>query len=281
MKVVDLRVTRSESVALNVLVTGATGFLGKALVLCLSNLIDDRRFRLIAWRGRSDGNFLRHSDRAEILRKYRPDTVIHCAWHSTATTNYEHSANHESWVDATVDFASQCEHLVKHFILIGSAVDKPRVSSGHLRETAYSNSKQLLQHILIEKTKHTYDLSWISPQYIFSQSELRPRIIRDLVLSSDPNNFISSFPNEEHDYIHLYDVTEAIRTVLVHEMLGIIYVGSGLLLTNSDFVAITKFNLGFTAVRPYINTRVGEFSPDSLLSKGWNPAFSNAYFGLQ
>lgn len=106
-----------------VLVTGATGLVGRAAVCALRNAGFDVR---TVSRGASADykvDLLDEGSRARLIDEARPRTLLHCAWDTTHGT-YWHDPVNLAWASATVDLARRAfDRGTTRFVGVGSCAE--------------------------------------------------------------------------------------------------------------------------------------------------------------
>jgi len=265
-----------------VLVTGGTGFIGRSVVgrLLMGTGSGYNDFDVTIWHQHSSGSFLKPQNQIKVLDAYRPEVVLHLAWHPISSESYEVQRAHRDWFFATSRFADECSRRGVRLICAGSAADDATASSSHIGKSNYAKYKQHLREKVLGEEHRGWHPTWLRIQYAFSIVEKRPRIIQSLMQSRDKASFNPEFPNHMHDFIEVNDVSEAICLVLHREITGDITIGSGVLVSTLEFVSAAKFHLGIAPNLPTIVPKNSETSPVQLLENGWSPRETNLFLGL-
>lgn len=252
------------------LVTGATGFLGRHLIQAVKETASASIF--VPWDRSNHGNFLDSRQRQTTLLQVKPKTVIHLAWEPTGRSNYEHSPQNADWARATAEFALECGDADAWLLCAGSAKD---VHNDSVETSNYSLAKQELRAQFLALGDQ---VTWFSPQYVFSLADARPRLIKQLLEDSEPENFAASHPARRLDFIHVDDVAQAIITMLQNQIRGQVYVGSGELRTVEDLVSASVRQINPSAnSKPLSTPLVSDHQPRELQAAGWK-AMSTATF---
>lgn len=186
---------------MQILITGATGYLGSRLCESLTG-----------------HEIIRFDSKSSLSEVDNPDLVIHCA------TNYGRNNESESHIH-NVNFAYGKELLERckdsRFINIGTSL--PDIN-------AYSKSKKLFSHygksthenFLDIKLEHFYGPNNNQNNFITFVSDSCKRNEPELKLSSG---------KQQRDFIFIDDVIEAIKMLMEIEIRGTVAVGSGKLIS--------------------------------------------------
>ena len=242
--------------------------------------VPNKTLELLLWERNNHGSVLSQENRNTFLDVFKPDVVLHLAWQSTSDPHYDSNPAHEEWATATLDFASECDRRNIWFIAAGSAIEEQYGSSvSHLNSSDYLKSKQRLRKHFKALVQSTSKLTWLQIQYVFSMSELRPRVLRAVMTSKDPRNFYPDSPDSMHDFIHIDDVAAAISTVLLSSTTGDIPVGTGCLISTKNFVEIVKFHAGFRQTRPEVNLQRTDAYGNIPHLFNWSPVESFKFLG--
>ena len=236
-------------------------------------------FEFSEWQTKVHGSFIDRANRLKLLDQSRPQIVLHLAWHSTDSPNYESDPIHLRWAEESINFAHECLRRDVWFLCTGSAADRSQPINHHLRNSNYSESKIRLRQEFLNLPAPA-KLTWLQPQYVFSMVALRPRLLRAVIQSSNPDVFIPSNPDSLHDFIHIDDTATAICTVLRHSIISDVHIGSGRQISTLDFAETVKFQSGFRDTLPRITEHQSLETAKPLSSLGWLPIATNKFFGF-
>jgi nucleoside-diphosphate-sugar epimerase len=250
------------------LITGATGFVGRYLLERLSTA------EVIFWQRDTFGDLLNVDDRVRVLDEANPACVVHLAWARTDARDYDMSSQNADWATASLSFASECVSRGIRFIGMGSALDGQ--ISLH-KSTPYSEAKRLLRR---ESLRLGSGVTWLSPQYIFSMDDARPRLIAALLSDQNPESFRPSFPEERQDFIHVRDVASAMQLVIQHDLRGRVYLGSGKLRSSKQLVEAAYLSMSGQRLPKSISeeSSLGPEQPRQLFDLGWYARETDLFF---
>lgn len=265
-----------------ILVTGASGFIGTSVISHLkdSGERDSDTFEVNAWKTQRDGSLLLEHNRRVGIDRYRPNIVLHLAWHRTNSREYDKSSQHMHWAEETLKFALECLRANIWFICAGSALDNVSNSVSFAQTTQYSNSKSQLREWILGLNSPRSAITWLQIQYVFSIQAQRPRLLHSLMNAENLRTFCPNFPDHSNDFIEISDVASAVRTVLLNGMTNIVTVGSGWAVSNRNFIEAAQYALGATEIRPKIRQATSSGFPLLLYTKGWRPDATNNFFGF-
>lgn len=244
---------------------GANGLIG-TYVRELLNRDRTGHYSVLTWDQRELGSFLDHRSRSAFLRA-RLDLVIHCAWVPTSRNHYRHDPTNYQWLEATLAFASECSKSGIHLTLLGSGLDAGQESS------PYSRAKSELRNVIkLDFPSFTF----VRPQYVFSVMDLRPRLLRDLLLG---DLTVIKNPQARHDFIDVADVAHGIVLAAEGMVPGESYLGSGVTHTVLEFAHRARG----TGRTPLATCQPLDDSIKSveLQLRGWRPRNTLSFFQCQ
>lgn len=262
------RIDGSRSI---VLVTGASGFLGKHIMSELKSARD--QLTIVPWDRELFGDLLSDHARTEALARLRPDAVIHLAWAHTGSKDYEYSDENFMWAEASSRFAQECVERRIWFLAAGSAADLPNdptfTSPYSFAKRSFRASVEALQG----------ETTWFSPQFVFSLQDARPRILNAFLAAGSDSSFVLSEPHRCWDFIHVDDVARGVKTILIKRLTGSLYVGTGIYRSNLDLLTAAKAHAAGTRLRRKLSPpRMGPLAPEALIRELWEPISTNLFF---
>lgn len=208
---------------MRVLITGASGFVGRHLLPILQSGLNQEYSNLTCWSRVVHGDVLSYDDRVRTLNQTEPDVVIHLAWIKTGTLTYEGDPSNPRWAHATVEFAREVVSRGSRFLGLGSMIeDDP------LMDSPYAIAKRQAGEEVLAAGRPDALTVWMRPSWIFDFVEPRPRVVQEAAESAlagvpfKPRN-----PQTRRDFIHVDDVARAIRRTLNSDSTGRVDIRSG------------------------------------------------------
>jgi hypothetical protein len=257
-------------VARRILVTGNSGTIGRHL----SNF--------------EELEFLAVTPRIDILSQRGPDQIIkkalemncqeilHLAWTSNSSPNYDSSKLHEVWQIQSSMLALKARETDLSISLVGTGLDTDPFS-----KSAYIREKSKLK-VNVSKLIEEQEILWIRPFFVVDIPDKRPRIIRELI-DSGPEGFAMRSGNSTQDYVLANDVANGIRCLLKNRISGQVDVGSGTLTRNIDLCGSVakKFGFPLPTDQELDSTTTGPVADITLLTKlGWLPTKTAKLLGI-
>lgn len=276
------------------LLTGASGFLGRSLVRHLGEGYECHAVSRVASPDvdgvRSHvGDLLDGACRQELLERVRPDVVVHLAWTPQVPGYYLDVDANEAWADASLDLARRARSTgAQRIVLAGSVVEFGR-TSGVLSEsaipepdTAYGRAKLRVTDGAFDLMDETFAIS--VPRIFFaygrdeSPNRLVPAVIRSLLAGDEID---LSAGTQIRDYCHADDIARAMLAIVEHEVDGVVHIGSGVQMTIRDVAsaigdAIGRPELLNFGARPGGADSAAEWTADTARLRSltdWAPAF--------
>lgn len=206
---------KKGEIMINILITGSTGFIGKALI---NKLLSKDNIKVIAT-GRSDVQSI--SDAVNITHenfKYYQiknledtlniieeniDVIIQLAWPAPRENNIQIQ---KDFVESlAMFFKDASDKGIKKFINIGSIAEL----EGLYRDNPYGDTRAYAKYLL--KNINRDILIWPMITNCYGEYENSTRLIRDVIRKTLNNEEIVFCPNQKfYDFVYVDDVAEAL-----------------------------------------------------------------------
>ena len=173
----------------------------------------------------------------EDLRRFSPDTLIHCAWIATPGAYLESPENelHAQWSEALA--LGLIEQGLQQLVVLGTCIEY-RMGSARLHETEtplepttpYARAKDQLRRRLVERlADHPgVRLAWGRVFYPYGEGEHPARLCSSLISSlRRGDEVVLKTPESTKDYIHISDLAGAILRVAEAHVDGPVNLGTG------------------------------------------------------
>jgi nucleoside-diphosphate-sugar epimerase len=261
---------------MTVLVIGGSGFIGKHLH---SHLSMDRHAlqtrEVILWNREVHGSILDLASAERVLRSLQPAVVVNLAWASTANPLYDVSNENEVWLEASLRLAISVTHASSLYVTLGSGAE---LIPGNL--SPYGRAKAELLRGL-QRNLPLDGWTWIRPQWIFSPTEGRPRLLQAAAeAASQGRDFTPNNPDAYHDWIHVKDVAAAIDLAVAQRIQGVVDVATGHSFRVSDFLERVR-GIGDQGRESVASAIVSPLQPSrELVAAGWEPTVTRQLLGL-
>jgi nucleoside-diphosphate-sugar epimerase len=231
---------------MKVLVTGATGFIGRHLIpqlLAQGHAVtavarDENKARKFDWFGKVDFSaFDIHQPIENPFQRFgQPDAVMHLAW--SGLPNYNALFHFEENLPADYRFLkSLVEGGASHLLVSGTCFEYG-MKSGLLAEymptapaNPYALAKDTLRKFLQSlQQQHTFTLQWTRLFYMYGAGQNLNSLLAQLdrAIDSGESVFNMSGGEQLRDYLHVEEVASRLVTLMAHpQCSGVVNVCSG------------------------------------------------------
>lgn len=258
---------------MRILVTGASGFLGRSLMPILGASVGAQYSRVLSWDRITFGDFLSPQDRARALEVALPDTVIHLAWLQTSSADYEDDPRNTDWAEATIEFAREVRASGARFFGTGSMIEEDLKV-----RTPYADAKRMVAASILQDSSEPSLTAWWRPAWVFDFAEPRPRVLSAYARAVESRkSFYPTNPLTTRDFIHARDVASAMKCLVDHSVVGSWNISTGRETSVAELLAC--FDRWRQRGRPPLGTSpIAKRSQDSsspggtyLTGIGWEP----------
>lgn len=275
---------------MRVLITGGTGFLGRALAAAA---IQSGLEIAVLIRGGIPGSmpnatWIRGSLETpdwSAIERWKPDVCVHAAWIATPGV-YLDSPENERWVEESLLFFQHLSKLgLRQAVVLGTCIEYA-VTGQPLNEdstpihplSSYARSKHLL-HLRLRPilSESGCSLAWGRVFYPYGPGEHPARLISSLIRqlrAGEPVHLKT--PNSIKDYIHSEDVARALLHLIRPGCDGAVNIGTGVGIRIGEIARRVAFLLGrpeLVEQGPGAQAPLDRVVADNrrLRSLGWNP----------
>jgi nucleoside-diphosphate-sugar epimerase len=256
---------------MHVLVTGATGFVGRHLVAELLTqghqvtalARDPAKAKAMPWIDRV--KWMTHDLHGEAALDYQnlgsPDAMIHLAW--SGLPNYQELFHFEVNLPKDYSFISSLVKQGLPQVLITGTCLEYGLKNGPLSvdmpadpQTPYALAKHTLHMQLRQlQTKQPFTLQWARLFYMYGEGQSPKSILSQLVkaIESGEKKFNMSMGEQLRDYLHIKEVSMQLTGILLRPIVKIVNVCSGKPIS----------------VRSLVERQVGELGASIELDRGY------------
>ena len=229
-----------------ILVTGATGFIGRHTILPLVNrgfdvhctyrtttpeiISDDSR---VTWH---KVDLLNENEVKNLIKTVSPAHLLHLAWDVTPG-NYLESINNFDWLISSLHlFNDFAKYGGSRAVCAGTCFEYD-LRYGYCNEnvtpinpyTYYGSCKHQLRSIVESYSdKKGFDLAWGRIFYPYGPYEYPTRLVPSVIQSLLSGKTAQcTHGNQIRDFLHVADVADAFVTLIDSEVTGVVNIGSG------------------------------------------------------
>lgn len=261
---------------MRVLVTGASGFLGRRVIRLLNSEATNGEPVVLAWSRVTHGDLLDAETRWQALDRQRPDVVLHLAWLATGTPDYRDSVDNARWAEATVQFGLEAQDRGIGFVGMGSIIE-----DDHSQRSAYVTSKRAVALAIGSLPESSSQVAWLRPSWIFDFPERRPRVLRAYASAlASGREFQPATPETLLDFVHVDDVASAVQIALDQRVCGQWSINTGYQVSVRDLInSYADWRDGIVSSSPAIGQDDYVSRAPNLSQFGWEPRESYRLLG--
>ncbi len=235
-----IRISRGRAEPVRVLVTGASGYIGRHMVALLLTM--GRDVHVVSRRGLSmpgvtphPGDLLVPGVPESLVAAIRPDAILHAAWEATPGA-YWNSPDNPAWTDATTALATSArEWGVRRFVGVGTSAEYDW-TDGHCEEgvtaetpaTPYGRAKRDAAGGVLALEREGFSAAWGRVFFLFGGNEYPSRLVPSVALAIlQQTPALCSHGEQVRDFLHVEDVASALVALLESPVRGVVNVASG------------------------------------------------------
>lgn len=225
-----------------ILITGATGFIGRHVVPSLLNqnfevhvVVNNRSFS-------SEGAYIHHKDLLNendigaLINQVKPSHLLHLAWYATPGKFWNSEMN-LNWVRSSLKLIQEfVNHGGQRLVVAGTCAEYDW-NQGHCDElttdlkphSLYGSSKAALYHLLDAYAKEVHlNYAWGRVFFLYGPHEYKERLVPSIILKLlNKEDALCSHGNQIRDFMHVEDVAEAFVALINSQVQGAINIASG------------------------------------------------------
>lgn len=263
---------------MNILVTGANGFLGSNLIDSLSKQnhniyalsINDnnlKKFNNIKFDSMKLNNIALLKNK---ILAFKPEVVIHCAWIGANAYKDINDIRQFDNVKYSLDLLQILKEINNlYFVCIGSMAEYGikdfKVSEEELEDprSMYGVSKYMLKlYSKIICEKNNFKWLWIRPSYVYGENDVETRLIPRVITKCLKNeNLVLNSCDSVVDYIYIKDFVDGVCELIYTSSEGVYNICSGEQYCIKDIVTI---------IHKISNTKSSIFFDSSLDREGFS-----------
>jgi len=278
-----------------VLITGARGFIGRHVLEVLSarggyelHAISTQEIvsqEDVHWH---QADILNYSQIEDLVKRIRPDILMHFAWITTHGVYWQSSENIK-WEEAS-------QYLIQNFfkqggarLVVAGTCAEYSWASGLLSEektilepsSLYGQCKRRLSEFVERSSKANGKSSaWGRIFFVYGPYEDAARLVPSMIIAMIKGQEAKlQYPNQIRDFLYVKDVAEAFVALMESPLQGAVNIASGQSVTLRTLVDIIKDQLHATSV--CYGTSLQDPQPPMLVAKtqrlntevGWHPRY--------
>jgi nucleoside-diphosphate-sugar epimerase len=222
---------------MRILITGATGFIGKSFLERNIN----KKFMVISRRNKPNKlkiNWVKSDisnikKKIKIIKKFNPNILIHLAWQGIPLLNKKNSLinlkKHKIFFKILLKFIKFDKIIVSGSCFEYDSSQEKIYEDSKLSRSHFAKAKKnLYNYLLRQQVKKNFKLIWLVIFYVYGSNQRKESLIPSLIMKFNKNKevFLNS-PNEKKDFIYINDVTSALEKAVSTDANGIFNLGSG------------------------------------------------------